>query len=113
MSGCVELFAKHVVIETAISAGDAGISTRCGERTTLGAQRYLRRARRSRRAEHLHNTGERVRAVEHALGPTHELKTVSSDGGDDTEIEGSTGFIDGHAIDDDFVVTRVPAAHEK
>ena len=43
----------------------------------------------------------------------HELQSFGFGQWENAEIKSATGFIDGNAVDDDFVVTRIAASHEE
>src|SRR6266498_90027 len=112
-AGRVELVAKQVVVKGAIRARKRRVATLRAIVACVGPKTKLRNRGASSLAPKLHYTCHGIRAVECALGATHEFQAISFKQWHCTEIECSTWIVYRNAVDHHFVVARVSAAHEK
>src|SRR6266576_5205308 len=86
---------------------------RGAEVSTIGAETKFRHRSCAIAGEYLHDAGHRVGAVQRALQSALKLYPISFNKWNSAEIKGATGFVYGHAVNQNLVVARVAATDEE
>ena len=96
-----------------MSAGKRRVAVSGGEISSVGAEAKFGNLRGAVAGPDLDDAGHGVGAVERALGAADKLHAIGLIQRESAEVEGASGFVDGDAVDDDFVVARFTAADEE
>ena len=109
----VELVAEKVVIENSTCPRQRSLAARASEISTVRAEKQFRSSGAAGSSPHLHHARHRIRSIQCALRATHELHAIALRQRESSEIKRAAGFVDSDAVDNDFVVIRLAAAHEQ
>ncbi len=109
----VETNDARVPIECPVPTRGPALEATPRERPAFSLEPEARRGRCVGLACHqLHDTRQGVGAVEAARGAPHHLDAVQLEGELATEVEGSPGLVDGHAVHEDAGEVGSAAPHE-
>src|SRR5258706_13352844 len=86
---------------------------RRSEVAAISAEAKFRHGTRPVAGKDLHDARHRVGTIERALRAALKFDAIRFRERNAAEIEGAAGFVHGYTVDQNFVVTRVAAAHEQ